>query len=350
MKKIIFTFLPFVLFLTIPSIAEAEFKDVSLFQKEINYLTELEIIQGHTDGTFRPKDHIQRVHAVEMILREMNIADFSAPDPGFTDMKPGDYGYKKVAKAVELGFINGIESYDGSLYFNPTGSLTRAEMAKIMVEGYDLIENQGISFIDVNMVHWANHYVNRLATANITIGHEDSEFKPNDSLSRQHFAVFMARLLDDQFKNKASNISYLPELTKQLVYKSGDDKIVFSHSRDQLWLKTVYNHAGEVMISKEESFVETQNGVVFSRPQLVFNFTLGYPIKVGHKWIDENAVKMEITDLNSTVRTSAGTFSNVVKVQKSNGYTDYFAPGIGLVKSVPPATGYFPVELIEIKE
>src|SRR5690606_35843301 len=114
--------------------------------------------------------------------------DFNAPDPGFTDMKPGSYGYKEVAKAVQLGFISGKTAKNGSKYFEPNGTLTRAQMAKILVEGYGLKEtDQKYSFTDVTDKHWAKDYIETLASNNITTGYPNGTFDPQGFLSRQHF-------------------------------------------------------------------------------------------------------------------------------------------------------------------
>lgn len=176
--------------------AAITFPDVKDFKAEIDYLTGFEIIRGYPDGTFRPKANITRLDAVRMILREMEIENPVAADPGFIDMNSKTEGFSEVAKAVEIGFINGKTTKDGKKIFDPKGQLTRAEMAKILAEAYALNANNKVKFVDVNTGHWANAYISRLATAKVTDGFPGGYFKPKSSLERQHFAVFMARLLN----------------------------------------------------------------------------------------------------------------------------------------------------------
>lgn len=175
--------------------AVSSFQDVTTFKKEIDYLAGLGIIKGFPGGSFKPAASITRLDAVRMILREMEPKETASPNPGFADMKPGSPGYEEVAKAVELGFIKGKESEKGLKYFDPKGALTRAEMAKILTEAYQLKANKGISFTDVSSAYWAKAYISRLATAGITNGFPGGTFKPKEALERQHFAGFMARLL-----------------------------------------------------------------------------------------------------------------------------------------------------------
>ncbi|MCM3610469.1 D-alanyl-D-alanine carboxypeptidase family protein [Planococcus sp. MERTA32b] len=176
--------------------AAATFPDVKDFKAEVSYLTGLEIIRGYPDGTFRPKNNISRLDAVRMILREMDMETADIPDPGFADMNSKTEGYAEVAQAVEIGFINGKTTKDGKRIFDPKGKLTRAEMAKILTEAYALNSNNKVKFVDVSKGHWANAYISRLATAKVTDGFPGGYFRPESSLERQHFAVFMARLLN----------------------------------------------------------------------------------------------------------------------------------------------------------
>lgn len=176
--------------------AAVTFPDVKDFKAEIDYLAGFEIIRGFPDGTFRPTASITRLDAVRMILREMGIENPTAVNPGFADMNSKTEGFAEVAKAVEVGFIDGKTTKDGKKIFDPRGKLTRAEMAKILTEAYALNANNKVKFVDVNTGHWANAYISRLATAKVTDGFPGGYFKPESSLERQHFAVFMARLLN----------------------------------------------------------------------------------------------------------------------------------------------------------
>lgn len=178
--------------------AATAFPDVKNYQEEIEYLTGLGIIKGYPSGNFGPTAHITRLDAVRMILREMEIVNPEGADPGFTDMNPQTEGYAAVANAVELGFISGETTKDGKKVFNPKGKLTRAQMAIILTKAYTLNADDKVKFVDVSANHWANSYISRLATAKVTVGYPGGYYKPNSSLERQHFAVFMARLLNPE--------------------------------------------------------------------------------------------------------------------------------------------------------
>ncbi|MBE1556472.1 ankyrin repeat domain-containing protein [Sporosarcina limicola] len=181
------------------------FTDVNLYKEEITYLADKGIIQGYPDGTFKPTQNLTRLQAVTMILREKKITEYSAPNPNFTDVKPGSHGYEIIAKAVDLGFISGKTNKDGSKYFDASSPVTRGQMAKILVKGYQLSKKEDVNFTDVVATNSFKDYISVLSTENITKGYSDGSFKPNNNLSRQHFALFMARLLADRAPSQDPN-------------------------------------------------------------------------------------------------------------------------------------------------
>lgn len=179
-------------------VSAAGFKDVTVYKEEINHLTTIGIINGYPDATFRPDQSITRIQAVQMIMREIGIPENWEPKNPyqFSDVKPGQDGHRDVLRAYELNIVTG-KDWD---IFDPSGKMTRAEMAKVLVQAYALGSVNTSQFKDIAASSWAAPYVRSLAAVNITIGYPDGTFKPNLPISRAHFAVFMARILNPAFK------------------------------------------------------------------------------------------------------------------------------------------------------
>ncbi|OLN23948.1 hypothetical protein BTO30_00525 [Domibacillus antri] len=206
MKKVLsgLIALAFVVVLSSETLAQTKFKDVPTSHwayNEVQFLTGKEIIYGYQDGDFKPGKSITRLQAVQMMLREKGIKDFSnVPNPGFADVKPGRSGYNEVAKAVELGIISGKVNAKGEKVFDPNGVLTRAQMAKILSLAYDLTGTSNEQFSDIPKTHWAYPYVQGLAKNQVTMGYSNGTFGGVDYLSRVQFAVMMARTLDESYR------------------------------------------------------------------------------------------------------------------------------------------------------
>lgn len=172
------------------------FPDVTSFRDEIIFLTDRGIISGYKNGNFGPDDPIKRIQAVQMILRELGVPVGDAPNPGFTDVLPGSPGYEEIAKATELGIISG--KGDGT--FDPHGKLTRGQMAIILVNAYNLMGTYYTGFKDVGPSARSYPFIQSIAAHNITAGYTDGTFRPNEIMKRAHFAAFMARFLNENFK------------------------------------------------------------------------------------------------------------------------------------------------------
>lgn len=235
------------IFLVVPfaNVAAAtQFKDVKMYQEEIAYLANKGVIKGYDGGYFKPEASITRIQAVQMILRERGITDFTAPNPNFTDMKPGSYGYDEVSKAVQLGIIGGkTDAKTGKKYFDPMGTLTRGQMAKILVLAYDIKGTYTGSFVDVSLSSEVYRYVSALAANNITTGYGDNTFRPNATMSRQHFSLFLARHLNSSFKP-------LPSMKAHFIdVEQGDSSLIVTPNGKTILIDGGKKSAGEKVLS-----------------------------------------------------------------------------------------------------
>lgn len=188
---------------------DQDFQDLIRFDEEIHYLRDSGVVNGFTDTLFYPKAPIKRIDAVRMIMRELDPDLETVEDPGFTDVSKDHDAYKAVAKAKELGIIDGMG--DGT--FQPEGKLTRAQMAKILVNAYKLEGTYEESFEDLSEDYWGYPYISTLAHHKITIGYTDGTFRPTKEISRQNFSAFLARHLNDYFKPNQET----PELSVEAV-------------------------------------------------------------------------------------------------------------------------------------
>lgn len=105
---------------------------------------------------------------------------------------PEDAAYAQdVYKLVESGVINGYT--DGT--FKPSGSVTRAEMAKMigLTFGYtDTTDAKG--FPDVSEKAWYAPYALAAQKAGFVEGYEDGSFRPNELITREQVCAILCRI------------------------------------------------------------------------------------------------------------------------------------------------------------
>lgn len=125
------------------------------------------------------------------------IAQVLTKELGLTADK--EVSFKDVSKdhpnadAIEAVAAEGIFSGNAEGKFNPDSTLTRAQLAKVLVESYGLTGSTEISFPDVPAEHWATDYVATLYSNDITTGYLDGNFGLNDPVTLNQFEKFIER-------------------------------------------------------------------------------------------------------------------------------------------------------------
>lgn len=133
-------------------------EDSAWYAPAVEALSELGIINGYADGTFRPNASITRAEFTAMAMRFAR----DTLDGGsiFSDVTTGDWFYAPVTSAADYGWINGYP--DGT--FRPNAPITRAEVAAVvnrMLEraaDEDYLAAHGDDlrkFSDLSTAHWA---------------------------------------------------------------------------------------------------------------------------------------------------------------------------------------------------
>ena len=172
----------------------ALFKDIPsnyMYYKEVEYLTSNKIVTGYSDGTFKPNNKLTRAHAAVIMSRALGLNTSNVKNPSFKDIPANHIYYKEIAAVAEAGIMSGR----GNNTFDPDATLTRAQMAKIVALAYDLKGTSTIEFKDVPKNDWAYMYIQQLAANNITTGYNGNLYKPNESISRVHFGLFLYRAI-----------------------------------------------------------------------------------------------------------------------------------------------------------
>lgn len=175
------------------------FKDVTT--KNVNYdiihsMAAEGIIKGYSDNTFRGGNAITRYQAATLVYRYMGDK-LSVVNPNVkipSDVTPKSEHYNAAVALLKAGLLKA----DANGRLNPNKPISRAEMAKILVVGFDVKIKAQYDFADtIEGDTETRDYVRALYSNGITTGYlEDATFRPTESLTRQQFAVFMHRSIN----------------------------------------------------------------------------------------------------------------------------------------------------------
>lgn len=131
--------------LLLPAYA-ATFSDVSessSYYEEVEYVSQLGIIQGYPEGTFKPNNMVTRGQISAMICRMLGEDD-NLPVNGniFSDVPASHWANGYITKAVSLGIINGFQ--DGT--FRSPHTVTYNQALAMLIRAFGLrqeAENAG---------------------------------------------------------------------------------------------------------------------------------------------------------------------------------------------------------------
>ena len=166
----------------------------------VDFLYNAGITTGYDDGTFRPDQNISRQQFAVMLYRYLGLdgSQYESVTLPFADNASiGSYALTAVKALYTEGIINGTTGSDGQLYFNPGGSLTRAQAAAMIgrtqEKGYSTVE---LTFSDAGSIpSYATYYIQTMAAQGVISGYADGTFRPGTNITRGQMAKILYNLM-----------------------------------------------------------------------------------------------------------------------------------------------------------
>lgn len=172
------------------------FKDISLdykYFKELDYFKKRDIINWFSDGTFRPKETLNRAEALKIITLAYKLKVSKNINSNFWDVKSNTWQNIYINTALENNVIDNKNSN-----FYPQSNLTRVEAMKLLskisntnIEPYN---TKDIEIKDVNSSDWKYKYMN-YAFKNNFFNLVNWEIYPNNDISREEFIYILYKFL-----------------------------------------------------------------------------------------------------------------------------------------------------------
>lgn len=183
--------------------AEERFSDLQYSkwaEDGIEYMAKRGTVAGYGDGKFKPAGLVTRAQAVTFLVRELYPEQLEKPAEGttYTDVPKTHAFNKEIAIASKNGLASGFP--DGS--FRPDASLSRAETAAFLTRAYSLSEGKQIANWSDTENHWAAAPILVMSSNGLVGGYSDGTYRPNQTVTRAEYAVFMSRLI--QFERQAA--------------------------------------------------------------------------------------------------------------------------------------------------
>jgi trimeric autotransporter adhesin len=175
------------------SFAANDFEDVpqdNFYYEYVTALADANIIDGRPDGTFDLGGKINRAEASKMVANILKLDTDSAPAADFSDVDQSVWYAEYINALYAKDLIEG----KGAGKFDPKGTLTRGEFAKMVVDAYDLTlkaDGPKANFTDVNGDKWYADYIEILFSHGLITGTTSTTFSPDAQIKRADFAKLL---------------------------------------------------------------------------------------------------------------------------------------------------------------
>lgn len=157
----------------------------------ITYLSEEGVLNGFSDGTFKPDQKVNRAEALKILILGSGLTAEDEPnrDP-FPDVEKDAWYAPYVSEAKDLGVVQGTA--EG--YFEPTRTVNKAEALKmlILVNGIELSEPTKSPYLDISLDDWFVAYFSFAKTHDFF--DDPSYAEPAKELTRGELAEIFYRL------------------------------------------------------------------------------------------------------------------------------------------------------------
>ncbi|MFF5995168.1 S-layer homology domain-containing protein, partial [Lysinibacillus sp. KU-BSD001] len=171
--------------------------------EEVATKTVAPYIQGYPDGTFKPNAFVTRAQMATMLARFLTNGDIPQAEATFADTRNSD-AKDAIEFVKQTGLFNGVTETT----FDPNGSITRAQMASVVMrwiekvcvqddsKSYCQAAGQGKTFADVPSNHWAATAIEKISALGIMTGNSATTFNPNGSLTRAQAVKVLNQLFE----------------------------------------------------------------------------------------------------------------------------------------------------------
>ncbi len=255
MKKYLSIVLVFCFIIFTPSFAFSDVPESHWAYDKIEEMHLGGVISGFEDGTFKPNDAITREQVSAVLSNFFEVA-LKSDSKKFEDVAAGYWSeeYNNL-----IGQYMPTDEIDGKYYFRPFDNATRAEVAETIIKliNYDNeIADESIleKFSDKDTFSEKDKkYISLVAENGIMVGDDNSEFRPNDTITRAEFCTIIYNINSMKETLQAKN-------SEKTVMTVNGDNISFDEFRLYFGLqKVVY----ETMLGTSDIWKSELNGQSF---------------------------------------------------------------------------------------
>lgn len=233
-------------------VVNQSFVDVPMGSKyytSVKHFQDSGIIQGYSDGTFRPDQEATRAEALKIVLLSSGVTvDEALIGDIFPDVTSDDWFYHYIKKAKQLSIVEGYD--DG--YFRPHQTQNIAETLKMILLTNDIsvsvVADGTLVFPDVNGELWFAPYALYAKDKNIIEPQADGNLDGGRGVTRGELVELMYRMeivLNQDGEPFDISTNWLEKSFPEHGFKTKmpfDWRIVYNEDQIVFWHPDTVNH------------------------------------------------------------------------------------------------------------
>jgi hypothetical protein len=183
--------------------------------QSIKFLTEIGVLVGYPDGTYKPDIPVSRAEFASMVIKSLGQEDAQITQPiDYADIEPDFWGYNIIQKAVYFDLIPNGRGAD----FRPYDPVTRAEAISIAVNAIttsQISEQRAQNIISksyedyTQMPAWFLMSAAKAELLDLNVvapGHE-GKLEPNRPMNRAEVAALLYKMMQEAKLNPNAKLA-----------------------------------------------------------------------------------------------------------------------------------------------
>ncbi len=170
------------------------FADVADDHWAAEYITILKdkgVVNGINDTEYAPEASVTRAEFAKMMVNIFGL-ELTEAESIFADCV-GEWFTPYVNAAYEAGYVTGV----GETEFAPNATITREQVCAVVGRALNKVSENEVTFTDAHAISdYAAGYVAVLSEVGIINGYEDGSFAPGNSITRAEIAKILVGVLE----------------------------------------------------------------------------------------------------------------------------------------------------------
>lgn len=174
-------------------------------------MAELGILDGYSDGTFKPNKTISRAEFSKILVLSLKLPQVKPISPAFSDVPSNHWAYEVVESSKN--YLTGYRNSSGIISFAPNEVAVREDVAVAIVKAKGLANgnvnlNLLNQFSDQNQISKALRDHVAIAVEQGYMKGTNIGFEPQKALTRAEASTLLSRLIDRSQFEKREKVPY----------------------------------------------------------------------------------------------------------------------------------------------